>query len=91
MKAKTIYWIIGIAAVAGVGVIGYRRGWFGKTSVSTKELKLSAEGTGTTARTAIPKAPCPNKDEQGRICNGEWHRNPKTGKCYCAGERVYPF
>jgi hypothetical protein len=30
MKTKNIYWIIGVAAVAGVGIIGYKKGWFGE-------------------------------------------------------------
>lgn len=30
MKTKTIYWIVGVAAVAGFGIIGYKKGWFGE-------------------------------------------------------------
>lgn len=32
MKNKTIYWGIGILAVIGVGVYGYKQGWFGENT-----------------------------------------------------------
>lgn len=94
MKTKTILIIAGVVAVGGIGIIGYRRGWFSKSSslanVNTKELKVSAQGgsvKGTSGK--IPIGNCPQYDEQGRKCNGQWLRNPRTGKCYCTGERVF--
>jgi hypothetical protein len=30
MKKRTIYILIGIAAVAGLGIYGYSKGWFDK-------------------------------------------------------------
>ena len=42
MKTKTIYWIVGIAAVAGLGIIAYRQGWFGG-----EEMSNASAGHGT--------------------------------------------
>lgn len=30
MNKKTIYWAVGIIAVIGTGIYGYKKGWFGE-------------------------------------------------------------
>lgn len=61
MKTKTIYWIIGIAAAAGIGIIGYRQGWFG-------EKKSNAAGN-----CDKPNKPIPTSTNEN-CTNWQWNK-----------------